>query len=93
LQVLVNRSTMFKTEMHKIQKNASHVLTVRTYRERTKPKDVMRLTRLGKFRAHATLKLIFLLRVREILQLNYKVNGGKKEDWNVQLKYQCHTKL
>jgi hypothetical protein len=41
LQVLVKRSTMFKTEMHKIQKNTSHVLTVRTYRERTKPKDVM----------------------------------------------------
>jgi hypothetical protein len=48
---------MFKTEMHKIQKNASHVLTVRTYRERTKPKDVMRLTRLGKFGAHTTLKV------------------------------------
>jgi hypothetical protein len=48
---------MFKTEMHKIQKKTNHVLTVRTYRERTKLKDVMRLTRLGKFRAHATLKV------------------------------------
>jgi hypothetical protein len=30
---------------------------VRTYRERTKLKDVMRLTRQGKFRAHTTLKV------------------------------------
>ena len=51
-------STMFKTEMRKIRKKASHVLTVKTCRERTKPKDVMRLTCLGKFRAHATLKVV-----------------------------------
>ena len=57
LQILVKCSTMFKTKMHKIRKKASHVLTVRTYRERTKPKNVMRLTCLGKFRAHATLKV------------------------------------
>jgi hypothetical protein len=43
--------------MHKIQKNTGHVLTERTYRERTKSKDVMRFTRLGKFGAHATLKV------------------------------------
>ena len=57
LQDPVEHSTMFKNKMHKIQKNTSHVLTVRTYRERTKPKDVMRLTRLGKFGAHITLKV------------------------------------
>ena len=53
----VKCSTIFKAKMRKIRKNASHVLTVRTYRERTKPKNVMRLARLGKFRAHATLKV------------------------------------
>jgi hypothetical protein len=48
---------MFKTKMHKIWKNASHVLMVRTYRERTKPKDVMRFTHLGQFGAHAALEV------------------------------------
>ena len=56
LQVLVRCSTVFKTKMHKIRKKASHVLTVKTCRERTKPKDVMRLTCLGKFEACDTLK-------------------------------------
>ena len=58
LQVLVKCSTMFKTEMCKIRKKASHVLTVKTCRERTKPKDVMRLTRLGKFGENNTLKVV-----------------------------------
>ena len=48
---------MFKTEMREIQKKASHVLMVKTCRERIKPKDVMRLTCLEKFGAHATLKV------------------------------------
>ena len=67
-QILVKCSTMFKTEMCKIRKKASHVLALKTCRERTETKDVMRLTRIGKFRAHTTLKVIVLLRVREILK-------------------------
>ena len=49
---------MFKTEMRKIRKKASHVLTVKTCRERTKIEDVMRLTRPGKFGTQATLKVV-----------------------------------
>ena len=49
---------MFKTEMHKIHKKASHVLMVKTCRGRTKPMVVMRLTRVGKFRDDATLKVV-----------------------------------
>ena len=33
------------------------MLTVRTYRERTKPNDVMKFACLGKFGAHVTLKV------------------------------------
>ena len=68
LQVQVKCSTIFKTKMHRIRKNASHVLMVRTYRERTKLKGVMRPTRLGSSGLTLLLKLMFLLRVRELLK-------------------------
>jgi hypothetical protein len=70
---------MFKTKMHKIRKNGSHVLTVRTYRERTKLKDVMRLTRLGEFGAHATLKVDVSSESERIIEVKLQEVKGRKK--------------